>query len=99
VVIIICDWLSQVTVRFVVEPVTAVLGTDYTVSRDHVSLADGENTKLVPVTLIGSTVPKLARSFSVRLVNSTTGGAAVGQPAECTVTVLETDDARGIFGD
>jgi len=80
-------------------PLTAVPGVDYTVSGDHVSLADGENIKLVPVTLIPSTVPKLARSFSVRLLNSTTGGAAVGHPAECIVTILQTEDAHGIFGD
>ena len=92
--------ILQVTVRFVITPLTAVRGVDYTVSSDYVSLADGENIKLVPVTLIpSSTLPKLARSFSVRLLNSTTGGAAVGQPAECVVTILETDDAHGIFGD
>ena len=91
--------MLQVSVQFVVTPSTAVLGVDYTVSGNHVSLADGENMKLVPVTLIPSTVPKLSRSFSVRLLNSTTGGAAVGHPAECIVTILETEDAHGIFGD
>jgi len=87
-----------VTVRFTVVPLTAVLGVDFTVSGDQVSLADGENSKLVPITLIRSTVPKLARSFSVRLLNSTTGGAAVGHPAECIVTIQDTEDAHGIFG-
>jgi len=87
-----------VTVQFVVVPLTAVLGTDYAVSGSHVSLADGENMQLVPVTLVRSAVPKLARSFSVRLINSTTGGAAVGHPAECVVTILETQDAHGMFG-
>jgi len=87
-----------VTVQFVVVPLTAVLGVDYTVSGDEVSLLDGENLQLVPVTLISSTVPKLARSFSIRLLNSTTGGAAVGHPAECIVTIQETKDAHGIFG-
>ena len=86
------------TVRFVVVPSTAVLGVDYTVSSDQVALADGENIKLVPVTLIQSTVPKLARSFTIRLINSTTGGAAVGHPAECVITIQETKDAHGIFG-
>jgi len=85
-------------VQFIVVPLTAVLGTDYTVSGSRVSLADGETMQLVPITLIHSAVPKLARSFSVRLLNSTTGGAAVGHPAECLVTILETDDAHGIFG-
>ena len=86
------------TVPFSVVPLTAVLGVDYAVSADRVSLDDGENMKLVPVTPIRSTVPKLARSFAIRLLNSTTGGAAVGHPAECVVTLQETDDARGIFG-
>jgi len=90
--------LRQVTVQFAIVPSTAVFGIDYTVSSDQVSLADGEDMKLVPVTLIRSTVPKLSRSFSVHLLNSTTGGAAVGQPAECIVTILETQDAHGIFG-
>jgi len=85
-------------VQFIVVPLTAVLGSDYTVSGNRVSLADGETMQLVPVTLIRSAVPKLARSFSVRLLNSTTGGAAVGHPAECLVTILETEDAHGIFG-
>jgi len=40
---------------------------DHAVSGDRVSLDDGENTKPVPVTLIRSTVPKLARSFAIRL--------------------------------
>lgn len=84
--------------RFLVVPSTAVRGVDYTVSGDQLSLADGENSKLVPVTLIRSTVPKLARTFAIRLLNSTTGGAAVGHPAECVVTILETVDAHGIFG-
>jgi len=87
-----------VSVQFIVVPLTAVLGVDYTVSHDQVSLADGENSQLVPVTLIRSTAPKLARSFSIRLLNSTTGGAAVGHPAECIVTIQETEDAHGIFG-
>jgi len=90
--------LLQVTVQFIVVPLTAVLGTDYTVSGNRMSLADGETMQLVPITLIRSAVPKLARSFSVRLLNSTTGGAAVGHPAECLVTILETEDAHGIFG-
>ena len=84
--------------QFIVVPLTAVLGTDYTVSGNRMSLADGETMQLVPITLIRSAVPKLARSFSVRLLNSTTGGAAVGHPAECLVTILETEDAHGIFG-
>jgi len=88
-----------VTVRFTVVPLNAVLGIDFTVSGDRVSLADGENSKLIPVMLIRSTVPKLARRFSIRLLNSTTGGAAVGHPAECVVTIQETEDAHGIFGD
>lgn len=88
----------QVTVQFTVIPLTAVLGTDYTVSGSQVSLDDGENMQMVPITLIRSPVPKLARSFAVRLLNSTTGGAAIGHPAECIVTILETEDAHGIFG-
>ena len=84
--------------QFVIIPLTAVLGTDYTVSGSQVVLANGENMQLVPITLIRSPVPKLARSFTVRLLNSTTGGAAVGHPAECIVTILETRDAHGIFG-
>ena len=84
--------------RLSVVALTAELSVDYTVSADHVILSDGENIKLVPVTLIASTSPKLARSFIVRLLNSTTGGAAVGRLAQCTVTVLETYDAHGVFG-
>ena len=86
------------SVQFVIEPSTVILGVDYTLSSNQVSLADGENIKPVPITLIHSTVPKLSRSFSIRLTNSTTGGAAIGHPSECIVTILETDDAHGIFG-
>jgi len=95
-----CDMFHvlQVTVMFVIIPSTAVLGVDYTLSSDHVSLADGESMKLIPITLIPSTAPKLARGFTIRLLNSTTGGAAVGHPAECIVTIQETADAHGIFG-
>jgi len=85
-------------VQFAVIPITAVHGTDYTVSGSQVSLVDGENTQAVPITLIPSPLPKLARSFTVRLFNSTTGGAAIGHPAECVVTIMETEDAHGIFG-
>jgi len=88
----------QVSVRFIVVPLTAVSGVDYTVSGTSVSLLDGQHLALVPISLIRSTQPKLARSFIVRLLDSTTGGAAVGQPAQCVVTIRETRDAHGIFG-
>ena len=91
-------FVVQVSVQFTVVPLTAVQGVDYTVSGSTVSLSDGQRLASVPITLIRSTQPRLARSFSVRLVNSTTGGAAVGHPAQCVVTIHATADAHGIFG-
>ena len=89
----------QVSVQFEAVSATAEYGADFITTSDHVTLADGESVKLVPVTLINSETPRLQRYFTVRLLNQTaTGGAVIGQPASCNVVITETADAHGVFG-
>lgn len=88
----------QVSVKFDTTPATAVSGVDYVVTSDRVTLADGETSKLVPITLVNSAVPRLQRYFAVNLLNETTGGAVIGTPSTSTIIIDETDDAHGVFG-
>lgn len=87
------------SVGFRAVPATAVSGVDYIATSDQITLGDGEATKLVPVTLVNSASPRLQRYFSLQLLNVTTGGAVLGQPSSSTITIGETGDAHGIFGE
>lgn len=77
---------------------SAKSGVDYIVTSDRVTFADGEQIKVLPITLINSEVPRIERQFIVRLLNGTSGEAIIGTISTATVIIGKTFDANGVFG-
>lgn len=90
--------LLQVSVRFETISGTAVIGKDFSISSDKVTLGDGETRVPVPVAIINNLVPQLEHFFTIQLLNETTGGARLGLVTQTVVTIEDYDYPHGIFG-
>ena len=54
----------------------------------------------VPITILKDGVAEFAESFVIKLIeNSITGGAKVGFPRQCVVTIAENDYPYGLIGE
>ena len=60
---------------------------------------DGQTSAKVPIQILNDDLPEFNETFVVRLEqNSLTGGAKLGNPKECVVTILENDYPYGLIG-
>ena len=83
---------------FEVTPITASR-SDYQVLAGNVSLAEGQRTAAVPVNVVNDQIPEFSETFTVRLLAANLqGGAKLGSPVECTVTIEENDYPYGLMG-
>lgn len=79
---------------------TATDGLDYSSSPSkEILLLNGETSKPVPVEIINDRLPELQESFVIRLLDHITGGAKLGEIRETTVTIIESDQPYGEFGE
>ena len=77
----------------------AVLGTDYQASSYSIQLLNGQTNANVPVQIFNDDLPEFNESLVIQLEESSlTGGAKLGSPRECTVTILENDYPYGLIG-
>uniref|UniRef100_A0A3P8WCF8 Adhesion G-protein coupled receptor V1 n=1 Tax=Cynoglossus semilaevis TaxID=244447 RepID=A0A3P8WCF8_CYNSE len=88
---------ADVSVKFRAVPVTARISDDYSVASSDVVLLEGESSKSVPVYVINDLVPELEETFSIELINQTTGGALLGELTYAIITILPSDDPFGAF--
>ena len=75
---------------------TASAGSEYTAGSGTLSFADGENAKTLSVALLDDTAAEENKTFTVTLGNAT-GGAVLGDPSTCTVTIVDDDDANASY--
>lgn len=90
--------MFQVSVSFEAVSGSAVLGKDFSMSSDKVVLGDGVTMAPVPVAIVNNLVPQLEHSFTIRLLNQTTGGARVGLVTQTLVTIEDFNYPHGVFG-
>ena len=65
----------------------------------NVSLASGQRTAALPLTIVDDVFPEFRETFIVRLLASNLhGGAKLGSPVECIVTIEENDYPFGLLG-
>ncbi len=75
------------------------LGADYSVSSFVITLSINQRWASVPVTINDDDLPEFAESFVIKLVSgSVTGGAMIGTPNQCVVTIAENDYPYGLIG-
>ena len=85
--------------RFSITDQNTVLGVDYQISTYLVQFMNGQTSAFVPVQIIDDSRPEFNESFVIRLEeNSLTGGAKLGSPKECVVTIPENDYPYGLIG-
>ena len=75
---------------------TASAGSEYTAGSGTLAFAAGENSKTLTVALLDDTAAEENKTFTVTLHNAT-GGAALGDPVTCTVTIVDDDDANASY--
>ena len=65
-----------------------------------ITLNNGQDAAAVPIAIVNDAQPEFNESFVIRLdVASLTGGAMLGNPRECTVTIIENDNPYGLIGE
>ncbi len=79
-----------VTVDFSTLDITALGGSDYTISSGTLVFADGEITKTITINIIDDLLLEGDEDFGVNLTNAT-GGASIGVNASHTVTILDNE--------
>ena len=61
------------------------------------TLSDGQQTAVVPISITNDDEPEFAETFVVRL-ESSDGDVLVGSPSQCVVTIEENDYPHGLIG-
>jgi hypothetical protein len=92
---------GEVTVDLSSSNGSAEAGVDYTSVNQTLVFAEGENSKLVTVSVIDDQVEEGDESFSLSLTN-VTNGAVLGSPNNVTVSIIDDetiDDGSGDGGD
>ncbi len=79
-----------VTVDYSTVDITALGGSDYTISSGTLVFADGEITKTITINIIDDLLLEGDEDFGVNLTN-VTGGASIGVNASHTVTILDNE--------
>ena len=70
---------------------------DYRINASKVTLADGQWSAAVPVSIVNDEDPEFNETFMVRLF-SNDGGVVIGSPSQCQVTIEENDYPYGLIG-
>lgn len=86
----------QIYVSFEVVALSAN-GSDYRIQSRNITLVEKQRVAVVPVDIIHDMTPEFDESFQIKLT-SVAGGAELGSPLECTVTILENDYPYGLIG-
>jgi uncharacterized delta-60 repeat protein len=82
-----------ILVRYATMDGTATAGTDYAPQTGVITFADGDNAeKMITIPILDDSIAEGDESFSVSMSNPI-GGAAWGQAAATTVTILDSDTA------
>ncbi|XP_033109462.1 adhesion G-protein coupled receptor V1-like [Anneissia japonica] len=89
---------GQISISFETNPDSAQRGLDYSITSTNVVFLEGETTKALPVEILNDPVPEIEEQFEIILLNEITGGAALGSPSRCAVTITPSDDPNGKFG-
>ncbi|XP_048584248.1 adhesion G-protein coupled receptor V1 isoform X2 [Nematostella vectensis] len=72
---------------------------DYTLLEKNVTLLSGERSKAVPIQIVNDDIPEHAETFTIKLLSAgILGGARLGSPVECVVTIDENDYPYGLIG-
>lgn len=72
--------------------------SDY-VLYNNVTFKDGQRTATVPVNIVDDSEPEKIESFTIKLLpTGIQGGALLGYPRECVVTIAENDYYYGLIG-
>lgn len=90
------SYFFQISVSFEVVALSAD-GSDYRIQSRSITLVQKQRVAVVPVDIIHDMTPEFDESFQIKLTN-VTGGAKLGSPLECTVTILENDYPYGLIG-
>ncbi|PFX17387.1 G-protein coupled receptor 98 [Stylophora pistillata] len=72
-------------------------GSDYGIDSRNVTLVENQQEATVPVFVIHDLTPEFSETFQIKLTG-VAGGAVLGTPVECTVTILENDYPFGLIG-
>ena len=83
--------------RFDVIEGMATYNEDYSMTSTDVVLADGERRKRLPVEIINDERPEMDEYFTIKLLDSITGGAELGAIRETRVVIAPSDDPFGAF--
>lgn len=87
------------SVRFSTISQSATLGSDYQVSSYLITLINGQSSAVVPIRIINDDLSEFNESLIIKLEESSlTGGAKLGSPQQCVVTILENDYPYGLIG-
>ena len=77
----------------------AIIGTDYEIASYEITLVNGQSSSAVPVRILDDDLPEFNESFAIKLEKgSLSGGAKLGAPQQCVVTILENDHPYGSVG-
>ena len=86
------------TVYLGVTPDTAN-GSDYVILYSNVTFNPGQTLAAIPISIVDDQAPEFDESFRIRLLSAgIQGGASLGSPTECTVTIAENDYPYGLIG-
>ena len=86
------------TVFFQVTAITAN-GSDYVILFRNITLLEDQRVAAVPVNILDDQEPEFEQTFRINLLSSgIQGGAVLGNPVECTVTITENDYPYGLIG-
>ena len=89
-------FVFQIAVAFEVVARSAN-ASDYRILSRNITLVERQKVAEVPVEIVHDLIPEFDENFRIRLT-SVYGGAVLGFPLECTVTILENDYPYGLIG-
>ena len=76
---------------------TATADVDFNVVDSEVFFEEGQKRKSLPLRILDDRLAERREWFVVRLTQPS-GGAKIGAPAQCNVTIAASDDPNGAFG-
>ena len=76
---------------------TATADVDFNVVNSEVFFEEGQRRKPLPLRILDDRLAERREWLVIRLARPS-GGAKIGTPAECNVTIAASDDPNGAFG-
>ncbi|XP_068693739.1 adhesion G-protein coupled receptor V1-like isoform X3 [Montipora foliosa] len=87
---------GTIAIAFEVDALSAN-SSDYRILSRNITLLEQQREASVPMQIIHDLVPEFDENFRIRLTE-VYGGAILGSPRECVVTILENDYPYGLIG-